>query len=124
DGVTRAQAEAELGAIAARVRRQYPVDAEGLGFRLTQPGLLGDTLRRPARAFLAGLMGLAGIVLLAVCGNLGGLYSARTADRAREIAIRIAIGSSRWRVFRQILVEALVVSIVGGACGCALSWTV
>lgn len=122
NGVTVPQARAELDAIAARIRQQYPVDEEGLGFKLTRPGLLGDLLGRPARAFLAGLMALAGIVLLAVCGNLGGLYAARTADRAREIAIRMAIGSSRWRVIRQILVEALAISILGGACGCALSW--
>ncbi len=121
-GVTLPRAQAELNAIAAHVRQMYPVDAEGLGFKLTRPGLLGDLLGRPARVFLGGLMALAGIVLLAVCGNLGGMYAARTADRAREIAIRIAIGSSRWRVVRQILVEALGISILGGACGCALSW--
>src|SRR5437763_260119 len=78
--------------------------------------------RGPARAFLAGVMGLAGIVLLAACANLGSLFAARTADRAREIAIRMAIGSSRWRVVRQILVEAFVISILGGVCACGLSW--
>ena len=65
-------------------------------------------------------MGLAGIVLLAACANLGSLFAARTADRTREIAIRMAIGSSRWRILRQILVEALVISILGGACACGL----
>jgi hypothetical protein len=68
-------------------------------------------------------MGLAGIVLLAACANLGSLFAARTADRAREIAIRLAVGSSRWRVVRQILVEAFVISILGGACACGLAWT-
>ncbi|MFI5104506.1 MAG: FtsX-like permease family protein, partial [Terriglobales bacterium] len=67
-------------------------------------------------------MGLAGIVLLAACANLGSLFAARTADRTREIAIRMAMGSSRWRVLRQILVEAFVISIIGGACACVLSW--
>jgi ABC-type antimicrobial peptide transport system permease subunit len=67
-------------------------------------------------------MGLAGIVLLAACANLGSLFAARTADRTREIAIRMAIGSSRWRVVRQILVEAFVISILGGICACALAW--
>jgi predicted permease len=65
---------------------------------------------------------LAGIVLLAACANLGGLFAAHTADRTREIAIRMAIGSSRWRVFRQVLMEALVISLLGGACACVLSW--
>jgi predicted permease len=122
DGVTLPQVQADLNAIAARIRQQYPVDEEGLGFKLARPGLIGDTLGGPARGFLAALMGLAGIVLLAACANLGSLFAARTADRAREIAIRMAIGSSRWRILRQILVEAFVISILGGACACGLAW--
>jgi macrolide transport system ATP-binding/permease protein len=122
DGVTLPQAQAELNAIAARIRKQYPLDEEGLGFKLARPGLIGDTIGGPARGFLAALMGLAGIVLLAACVNLGSLFAARTADRAREIAIRLAIGSSRWRVLRQILVEAFMISILGGACACGLAW--
>jgi len=122
DGVTLPQVRAELSAIAARVRRQYPTEEEGLGFKLSRPGLVGDTIGGPARAFLAGVLFLAGIVLLAACANLGSLFAARTADRAREIAIRLAIGSSRWRILRQILVEAFAISILGGACACGLSW--
>ncbi len=122
DAITLPQAQAELTAIAARIRSQYPADEEGLGFKLSRPGLIGDTFGGPARAFLAGVMALAGIVLLAACANLGSLFAARTADRAREIAIRMAIGSSRWRILRQVLVEASVISILGGACACALSW--
>ena len=122
DGVTLPQVRAELNAIAARVRRQYPTEEEGLGFKLSRPGLVGDTIGGPARAFLAGVLVLAGIVLLAACANLGSLFAARTADRTREIAIRLAIGSSRWRILRQILVEAFAISILGGACACGLSW--
>ena len=122
DGVSLSQVQAELDTIAARIRRQHPVDEEGLGFKLTRPGLIGDTLGGPARAFLAALMGLAGVVLLAACANLGSLFAARTADRSREIAIRMAIGSSRWRIIRQILVEAFLISILGGACACGLAW--
>jgi predicted permease len=122
DGVTLPQARADLDAIASRVRQQYPVDEEGVAFKLARAGLLGDTGDGPARAFLGGVMGLAGIVLLAACANLGSLFAARTADRAREIAIRMAIGSSRWRVLRQVLVEALAISLAGGAFACGLSW--
>ena len=68
------------------------------------------------------MIGFACIVLLAACGNLGSLIAARTADRTRENAIRIAIGSSRWRILRQVLIEALVLSILGGACACGLAW--
>jgi predicted permease len=122
DGVTIPQAVAQLNSIAGHMRQQYPKDEEQMGFKLARPGLLGDFLGGPARNFLAGVMGLAGIVLLAACANLGSLFAARTADRTREIAIRMAVGSSRWRILRQVLVEALVISILGGACACALAW--
>ena len=118
DGVTLPQVQAELNTIAARIAHQYPKEEEGLGLKLARPGLIGDFLGGPVRGFLAGVMVLAAIVLLAACANLGSLFAARTADRAREIAIRMAIGASRWRILRQILVEALVISILGGVCAC------
>src|SRR5208283_1951123 len=122
DGISLTQVQAELDTIAARIQRQNPAEEDGLEFKLARPGLVGDFLGGAARRFLAGVMALAGIVLLAACANLGGLFAARTADRTREIAIRVAVGSSRWRVLRQVLVEALVISIFGGACACGLAW--
>jgi predicted permease len=122
DGVTMPQVQAELNTIAARIARQYPKDEEKLTLKLTRPGLMGDFFGPATRAFLSGVLGLAGIVLLAACANLGSLFAARTADRTREIAIRMAIGSSRWRIVRQILVEAIVISIFGGALACSLGW--
>jgi predicted permease len=122
DGVTMPQVQAELNMIGERMARQYPKEEEKMGFKLTRPGLMGDFFGAPARGFMIGVMGLAGIVLLAACANLGSLFAARTADRTREIAIRMAIGSSRWRIVRQILIEALVVSILGGVCACGLAW--
>ena len=122
DGISMPQVQAELNTIAARIRRQYPKDEEKLTLKLTRPGLMGDFFGAPARAFLAGVLGLAGIVLLAACANLGSLFAARTADRTREIAIRMAIGSSRWRIVRQILAEAIVISIFGGAFACGFAW--
>jgi len=123
DGVTMPQVQADLNAIAARIARQYPKEEEKLTLKVTRPGLMGDFFGAPAHAFLAAVLGLAGIVLLAACANLGSLFAAHTADRTREIAIRMAIGSSRWRVVRQILAEALVISIAGGALACGLAWT-
>jgi len=122
DGVAMPQVQAELDRIAARLARQYPKDDEGLALKLARPGLVGDFIGGPVRAFVAGVLVLAGIVLLATCANLGSLFAARTADRTREIAIRMAVGSSRWRIVRQVLVEALLISILGGACACALAW--
>lgn len=122
DGVSFAQVQAELNTITARIARQFPKDEDGWALKLAPPGMVGDFIGGPARGFLAGVMTLAGIVLLAACVNLGSLFAARTADRTREIAIRLAIGSSRWRITRQLLVEAFVVSIFGGALACILSW--
>ncbi|MGA3089274.1 MAG: ABC transporter permease [Terriglobales bacterium] len=122
DAVTMPRVQAELNTIASTLIRQYPKDEEKLSFKLTRPGLAGDFMGAPARAFLAGVLALAGIVLLAACTNLGSLFAARTADRTREIAIRMAIGSSRWRIVRQILVDTLVISILGGALACGLAW--
>jgi len=122
DGVTVAQANADLKTIVARIIRQYPKDEETLSVKLAKPGLAGDFMGAPVRAFLIAVMALAGIVLLAACANLGSLFAARTADRAKEIAIRLAIGSSRWRILRQIVTEAFVISILASACACELAW--
>jgi len=115
-GVTPEQATADLNTIAAALAKVYPRD-EGLKFDLAKPGLVGDLLGRPARAFMLGLMLLAGLILLAACANLGSLFAARAADRGREIAMRIALGSRRRLVVRQLLTEAVLVALAGGALG-------
>ena len=119
--VTVAQATADLNAIGDYLKKTYPVTDDGARFSLTQPGLAGDLIGGPARAFAAGLMVLAGLILLAACANLGSLFAARASDRAREIALRLALGSTRRRIMRQLLAEALLISAAGGACGIAVS---
>jgi predicted permease len=116
-GVAPGAATSDLNAIAASLAKSYPKADDGLKFALTRPGLVGDTLGRPARAFMAGLMLLAGLILLAACANLGSLFAARAADRSLEIALRMALGSRRQLVLRQLFTEAFLVSLVGGACG-------
>ena len=116
-GVTLAAAEADLNAISKRLAAQYPQADQGMQMRLARPGLVGDTLGRPVRAFLGGVMLLAALILLAACANLGSLFAARAADRSREMAIRMALGSTRQRILRQLLTEAVVVSLAGGALG-------
>ena len=115
-GVTTQQATDNINAIASRLATQYPDSDEGLRARLIRPGLLGD-FSTEVRAFLLDLMLLAFLVLLAACVNLASLFAARAADRSRELAIRLAIGSSRWRILRQLLMEALLVAVAGGAIG-------
>ena len=121
-GVTPQQATDNLNAIAHELARENP-DDDGLDARLTKPGWMGDQFGAPARSFLAGIMLLAFLVLLAACANLASLFAARTADRSRELAIRLAIGSSRWNVLRQLLAEAILISALGGALGAFFSTT-
>ena len=120
-GVTPQQATEDLSAIAKRLVRQYPVEDDGLDPRLVKPGLMGDRWGGPIRGFMVGIMTLASLVLLAACTNLGSIFAARASDRSRELAIRLAIGSSRWVVLRGLLMEAVVISLAGGAAGTFLA---
>jgi predicted permease len=120
-GVTGTQATADLHSITTFLTRTYPKDDDGMTFSLARPGLLGNLLGRPVRAFVGGLMLLAALILLAACANLGSLFAARAADRSREIALRLALGSTRRHILRQLLTEAILVALVGGVVGIAAS---
>ena len=114
DGVGATEATADLQRLAAQLAKEYPADCAGLALRITKPGMLGDALGGPVRAFLAGVMAMAGLVLLAACANLGALFSSRMTDRKKELGIRLAIGSSRARILRQLMVESVLVAVAGG----------
>jgi predicted permease len=116
-GVTPAMAAADLSAIGADLAKAYPKDDSHMTFTLARPGWYGDYLGPPVHAFLTGLMMLAGLILVAACANLGSLYAARAVDRSREVALRLALGSSRSRVLRQLFTEAMLISLAGGAIG-------
>jgi predicted permease len=119
--VSPRQATDNLNTIARELASQYPATDDELSARLVKPGLMGDMFGDPARSFLAGIMVLAFLVLLAACANLASLFAARTADRRRELAIRLAIGSSRWHILRQLLAEAVLISVLGGVLGTIFS---
>jgi len=116
-GVTPSQAVADLNSIGSYLEKTYPKDDGQMTFSLTRPGLAGDWLGRPLRAFLTGLMLLAGLILLAACANLGSLFAARAADRSREVALRLALGATRIRILRQLFTEAVLISLIGGTAG-------
>lgn len=116
-GVTPTQATADLNSVAAYLEKSYPKEDQQMSFALSRPGLIGDTLGRPVRAFVSGLMLLATLILLAACANLGSLFAARAADRSKEVALRLALGSSRNRILRQLMTEAVIVSLIGGVAG-------
>jgi predicted permease len=116
-GVTRRQATDNLNAVAGELGRQFPSTDQGMVARLVKPGLFGDSLGDATRTFLFGIFVLSLLVLLAACANLAGIFAARATDRSRELAIRLAIGSSRWHILRQLLTEAVLVSLAGGLLG-------
>jgi len=116
-GVTPAQAVADLNSIGSWLEKTYPKEDDRRTFALARPSLYGDYLGRPVRAFMTGLMLLAGLILLAACANLGSLFAARAADRSREVALRLALGASRLRILRQLFTEAVLLSLGGGAVG-------
>jgi len=115
-GVTPAQAVADLNSIGAYLEKTYPKDVSQMSFGLTRPGV-ADVFGGAVRAFLGGLMLLAGLILLAACANLGSLFAARAAERSREVALRVALGSSRLRILRGLFTEAVLISVAGGGMG-------
>ena len=114
-GVTLAQATADVNAVGAYLEKTYPQDFSHKSTPLSRQGL--TAFGGAVTAFVAGLMLLAGLILLAACANLGSLFAARAADRSREVALRLALGSSRQRILRGLLTEALLISLAGGALG-------
>jgi predicted permease len=114
-GVTPAQATADVNAVRAFIEKSYPHAFRHQHSSLIHQGL--TSFGRDVQAFVAGLMLLSALILLAACANLGSLFAAHAADRSREVALRLALGSSRKRILRQLLTEAMLISLVGGAAG-------
>ncbi len=114
-GVTSAQAVTDLNSVGAYLTKTYPSEFGQKTAVVARAGL--TAFGGAVRAFMVGLMLLAGLILLAACANLGGLFAARAADRSREVALRLALGSSRKRILRQLLTEAVLISLAGGGVG-------
>ena len=119
DGATLAEARVEMDLIAKRLEREYSKSNEGVGIfvRTFNEQFNGGQIRV---VFLA-LLGAVGFVLLIACANVANLLLARSLARSKEVSIRLALGAGRWRIVRQLLVEAILLGFTGGALG-AWGW--
>ncbi|MBI3209384.1 MAG: ABC transporter permease [Candidatus Solibacter usitatus] len=108
-----------LDAVSARLATEFPATNRDKKFQAVS---LREQLTGPVRTMLAFLLGSVALVLLAACANVANLLLARMPGRAREIAVRSALGADRRRLVRQMLVETSVLGLIGGVCGVFLAW--
>ena len=120
-GVTRADASAELNLLARRFAQAYPATDKDLGFRFEEAGSLPPRDRAVILLFLSTLLLVVFLVLLIACANVANLFLAQAAGRQREMAVRIALGATRFQLLRQILTESLLLSFFGGLLGVLIS---
>jgi predicted permease len=120
-GVDRGAAEGEMQSLAAELGREYPRENRGRGVKLAPvaEAVIGAQDRAIYSETGLLLLAISGIVLLIACANVANLQLVRAAARAREFTLRIAIGASQWQLIRQVLVESLLLSTIGGAVGLA-----
>src|SRR5256884_3353952 len=122
-GVSIEQAQADLSVIAKQLENAYPETNRGRGVRVLAFNQSDDPDQRRQLGSVAWLlMSVVGLVLLIACANIANLLLARGSGRAKEIAIRLPIGATRWRIVRQLLTESILLATLGGVLGLLLAW--
>ena len=122
DGVSVAQARAEMSRIASDLAGEYPQDNRRHGLGVEPAAALPVDGRSPISRFMALFGALTGLVLLIACTNVGGMVLARGVSRAREMAVRLALGAARARLVRLLIVESALVALAGAALGLIVAW--
>jgi predicted permease len=120
-GITSAQANAELGALAKRLAVEYPATDKGNGFLSDLAGSLPPREKSTVFAFLGALSFVVLLVLAIACANVANLMLSRAASRQREMAVRLALGATRMRIIRQMVLESVILALGGGVVGTLLS---
>lgn len=121
DGVSRRQAEHEATGIALRAIAEYPEETKGL-FSMALESIPDRFISAGPRTMFLALMGAVSFVLLIACANVANLLLARSATRVREMALRMALGATRMRVARQLLIESVLLGGAGAALGLVLAY--
>ena len=119
DGVTLPQAQGELTAICARLEQQYQEFS-----REVKPSVVSyqeSVSAGPLRLMVLSMMGAVAFVLLIACANVANLLLARAAHRSKEVAVRVSLGATRWRIIRQLLVESVLLAVLSGLVGAVLA---
>jgi putative ABC transport system permease protein len=119
-GVSIERVRSDLARIAARLEPQYPNSNTGWSAEVVT---LRENEAGNLRTVMLLMMASVVFVLLIACANVANLLLARTSSRAREIAVRVALGAERWRVVRQLLLESLVLALAGATLGIAFAWS-
>ncbi len=115
DGVSLEQARAEVANVASGIKQQNGLDEKNMSGAAVVP--LKEALTTDVKPALLILLGVAGLLLLVACANVMNLWLAQASARSNELAVRVSLGASRWRLVRQFLSESLLVCLVGGALG-------